>query len=71
VVISPLKFKGNLSSLISDSYKYGEGPIPFRKFDWKRRSKELQDIISRMLEMDPKKRLSTAELLEHPWFETE
>ena len=23
-------------------YRYGSGPVPFRKFDWKKKSKELQ-----------------------------
>jgi len=50
-------------------YKYGKGPIPFRKFDWKKRSHELQDFISQLLEMDSEKRISAEEALQHPWFQ--
>ena len=49
-------------------YRYGNGPVPFRKFDWKKKSNELQDLVSKMLEVDPKKRVSAAEALEHSWF---
>ncbi|CAK92829.1 unnamed protein product (macronuclear) [Paramecium tetraurelia] len=54
---------------IQGSYKYSQGPIPFRKFDWKKRSKELQNIITLMLDMDPNKRPSCQELMQHSWFE--
>ncbi|CAK60167.1 unnamed protein product (macronuclear) [Paramecium tetraurelia] len=54
---------------IQGSYKYSQGPIPFRKFDWKKRSKELQNLITQMLEMDPNKRPSCQELMQHSWFE--
>jgi len=49
-------------------YKYGEGPIPFRRVDWRKRSKELQDLITGLLEVDSEKRLSAKEALAHPWF---
>jgi len=49
-------------------YKYGDGPIPFRRVDWRKRSKELQDLITGLLEVDPEKRLSAKEALAHPWF---
>jgi len=52
-------------------YKYGEGPIPFRRIDWRKRSKEVQDLISKLLEVDPTKRLSAKEALEHPWFQNQ
>jgi len=50
-------------------YKYGQGPIPFRKFDWKKRSHELQDFVTNLLEVDPEKRISAEEALQHPWFQ--
>jgi len=50
-------------------YKYGKDPIPFRPVDWKKRSYELQDLIEKMLEVDPEKRISAQEALEHPWFQ--
>ena len=49
-------------------YKYGSGPIPFRKIDWKKRSPELQDLITKLLETDPKNRLSAKDALQHNWF---
>ena len=50
-------------------YKYGQGPIPFRKFDWKKRSHELQDLVTNLLEVDPGRRISAEEALQHPWFQ--
>lgn len=52
-------------------YKYENGPIPFRKVDWRRRSPELQDLILQMLKMDPKERISAKDALQHPWFKKE
>jgi serine/threonine protein kinase len=49
-------------------YKYGDGTIPFRRVDWRKRSKELQDLITGLLEIDPEKRLSAKEALAHSWF---
>jgi serine/threonine protein kinase len=50
------------------NYKYGSGPIPFRKTDWKKKSPELQDLIVKMLQIDPAERISASEALKHPWF---
>ena len=50
-------------------YKYGNGPIPFREVDWRKRSPNLKDLIIKMLEVDPEKRISAAEALKHPWFQ--
>jgi serine/threonine protein kinase len=50
-------------------YKYGKDPIPFRPADWKKRSLELQDLIEKLLEVDPEKRFSAQEALDHPWFQ--
>ncbi len=50
-------------------YKYGCGAIPFRKQDWKKRSPELQDLITKMLEIESDKRISVEEALQHPWFQ--
>ena len=49
-------------------YKYGAGPIPFRRVDWRKRSNELQDLIKQLLETDVEKRMSAKDALEHPWF---
>jgi calcium/calmodulin-dependent protein kinase I len=50
-------------------FKYGSGPIPFRKIDWRKRSPELQDLIVQMLKMDPSERISADEALRHPWLQ--
>jgi serine/threonine protein kinase len=50
-------------------YKYGNGPVPFRKVDWRKRSHELQDLITNLLEVDSNKRISVEEALQHPWFQ--
>ncbi|KAM3141244.1 hypothetical protein pb186bvf_006629 [Paramecium bursaria] len=50
-------------------FKYGQGPIPFRKFDWKNRSPNLQDMIIQMLQMDPQNRPTCEQLLQHKWFD--
>lgn len=49
------------------NYNYGDGPIPFRPVDWKQRSPELIDLVSKMLEYDPAKRISSREALDHKW----
>ncbi|KAL4486058.1 hypothetical protein ABPG72_003992 [Tetrahymena utriculariae] len=48
-------------------YKYGQGPIPFREFDWKKRSPELRDFVQKMLSLDPSQRPSAREALQHPF----
>jgi serine/threonine protein kinase len=51
-------------------YKYGKGPIPFRTCDWKSYEfAKLKDLIESCLQMDPNKRITTAEALIHPWFD--
>jgi len=52
-------------------YKYDQGPVPFRKVDWRRKSAELQDLIAQMLRMDPNERISAKDALNHPWFQKE
>lgn len=49
-------------------YKYGSGPIPFVARDWRQRSKALQNLITRCLEVDPSKRITAQEALAHYWF---
>lgn len=44
-----------------------EAKYEFFENEWKNVSNEAKDIISRLLVVDPKKRMSMAELLEHPW----
>ena len=49
-------------------FKYGSAPIPFVKSDWRKRKVSLQDLVKRCLEVDPAKRITAAEALDHEWF---
>jgi len=49
-------------------YKYGSGPIPFAPSDWRKRSKAMQNLIEQCLEMDPAKRITAEQAIQHPWF---
>jgi serine/threonine protein kinase len=53
-------------------YTYGSGPIPFREYDWKFFEGKLliQDLIQQCLIMDPSKRITAEEALNHPWFDS-
>lgn len=42
-------------------------PLPIRDADWVGRSEELRDLIEKMLEIDPTKRISAQEAIEHPY----
>ena len=53
------------------NYSYSEGEIPFRKVDWRRKSPELQDLISKWMNFNPEDRISAEEALKHPWFSQE
>jgi serine/threonine protein kinase len=53
-------------------YKYGKGPIPFRNCDWSGYDLEkVKDLIERCLQIDPYKRITVIEALNHPWFDLE
>ena len=49
-------------------YEYGTGDLPFRKRDWRGRSEELKNLISQCLEVDPEKRITAEDALQHPFF---
>ncbi|KAL4477442.1 hypothetical protein ABPG74_002592 [Tetrahymena malaccensis] len=51
-------------------YKYGTGPIPFRAFDWKKRSPELKQFVEKLLDVNPENRPTVEEALKDPWFST-
>mmetsp|Transcript_21233 Transcript_21233/g.20385 ORF Transcript_21233/g.20385 Transcript_21233/m.20385 type:complete len:103 (+) Transcript_21233:808-1116(+) len=53
------------------NYRYGSGPIPFRDRDWRKLNKHIQGLIAGCLEMNPDKRLTANDALQHPWFESE
>lgn len=42
--------------------------VPFPPQYWQNLTQEAKDLVKKMLEKDPKNRLSAAKALEHPWF---
>ncbi|EOY28688.1 Calcium-dependent protein kinase 21 isoform 1 [Theobroma cacao] len=44
-----------------------EGELHFESQPWPSISESAKDLIRKMLTMDPKKRLTSAQVLEHPW----
>ena len=49
-------------------YNPESGEIPFRKYDWKGRSEELKNLITACMNLDPEKRITAEEALQHPYF---
>ncbi|KAG5188569.1 hypothetical protein JKP88DRAFT_347858 [Tribonema minus] len=47
-----------------------ERPPSYLGATWRNVSEEAKDLINKMLERDPSKRLTAAEALEHPWLES-
>ena len=58
-------FKGKSTSELFTNIKKGEYPKEGK--EWESVSEEGRDLIVKMLEYDPGKRLSAQECLEHPW----
>ncbi len=51
-------------------YRYGSGPLPFRKIDWNCFSFEkLKDLIEACVQIQPEKRMTAKDAINHPWFE--
>jgi serine/threonine protein kinase len=51
-------------------YKYGSGPLPYRKADWNTFNfEQIKDLIDSCVQMKPEKRISAREAMQHPWFE--
>ena len=59
-------FDGETDEEILKSIK--KGVFPKTHKNWRKASPELQDLISKLLECNSKKRLSAYEALHHPWF---
>ena len=47
-----------------------KGDFSFKHAEWETVSKEAKDLIKVLLNTDPQKRLSAAEALNHPWFQS-
>ena len=45
-------------------------PLEFDRPGWEKVSKEAKDLITGLLEKDPKKRLTLKEVIDHPWVHT-
>jgi serine/threonine protein kinase len=51
-------------------YRYGTGPIPYRAADWADYEfNQLKDLIDSCLQINPAKRISVEDALNHPWFD--
>ncbi|MQK22565.1 hypothetical protein EI013_29810, partial [Escherichia coli] len=44
-----------------------EGEIDFESQPWPSISNSAKDLVRKMLTQDPKKRITSAQVLEHPW----
>ena len=51
--------------------KIMNGRYKMEKYPWPIISSEAKDLIKKLLEYDPNKRISAEEALKHPWFESE
>jgi calcium-dependent protein kinase len=55
---------------VSEVFKIIKRGTPkFQEKSWSKVSPEARDLITRLLVLDPKKRLSSSEALKHPWFQ--
>ena len=62
-------FNGKNDEIIFRKIK--EGKFVFQKEDWQGVSPEAQDLITKMLTVDPSQRLSAEQALSHPWLKLE
>ena len=66
----PSRLKGYKYGKKSFLFVLGSGPIPFRTSDWATFDfSKLKDLIEKCLVIDPEKRITADEAIEHPWFE--
>ena len=61
-----MPFEGKSLEQIKNSIK--KGKINFNNKDLKSKSKEARDLLKKLLEPDPKKRINAIHALEHKWF---
>jgi serine/threonine protein kinase len=51
-------------------YKYQDGPIPFRRSDWKTFDfQKLKNLIECCINVDSSKRISAQDAMNHEWFD--
>ena len=53
------------------NYQYRDGELPFHKSHWRGKPEELKSLIRGCMELDPNKRLTAEEALQHPYFITQ
>ncbi len=63
MITGTLPFNGHSREVVFDLIKKGNYPIPLKC------SKECRDLLSKMLKVDEKLRLTAKEALEHEWFQ--
>ena len=61
-------FYGSNESELIQSNKVAE--ITYPKSDWGRVSSQAKDLVEKMLQKDPSKRITAKEALQHPWLST-
>lgn len=58
-------FNGNDNPEVYDSVR--QGTYRFPSSDWSNTSRDSRDFIRRLLQMDPRKRMTVKQALNHPW----
>jgi calcium-dependent protein kinase len=58
-------FSGSTTNELLESV--GKGKYTIKSHEWAKVSTQAKDLVIRMLEIDPAKRISAQEALEHPW----
>ncbi len=52
-------------------FKVGSGPIPFLKSNWTKFDfPNLKNLIESCLEINPSKRITAEDAINHPWFDS-
>lgn len=60
----PFSLKDGLKALVS---KIRNGDFEFRSPHWDGVSKEAKDLVNALLEVDPRKRMTASDALNHKW----